>query len=142
MTEREIIVVDEVKLTETEIKVLLSVAWWKADGLRGTLIGPGNVGDMIWGKNPHRRAAVKSSAYARTAGRILNGLRKKDLVEYRVEKLCGLGRTLESWGWSLTGPGRRMVEKLKAEGKDLNTMVDEWNRTKAKPKRFRFRRRP
>lgn len=126
------------KLTDSEVMILLALAWWKADGIRGTLLGPGAVGDVVWGKNPHRRAGAKSSAYARTAGRLLNGLKKKDFVEYRVERHHG---GVDSWGWSLTGPGRDKVEELKAEGRDLDAMVDEWNRTKAKPRRSRFRRR-
>lgn len=48
---------------------------------------PGFLGSCLWGRSAHRMP----QHYARPAGRVLNGLRKKKLVTYVASK--------DAWGW-------------------------------------------
>lgn len=107
------------KLTEAQVKVLLALAWWKADGLGYTFVGPGTVGERVWGYRKKRGP----SHYARTGGKVLKVLAGLGLAEYRSETFTRDGR-YDYWGWALTSKGRAKVERLKEEGADLDSMID------------------
>ncbi len=61
--------------------------------------GPGYVGDAVWGP---ARGTVCSAPFARLAGKMLNGLRKRELCVWEPNGHWANAR----WGWALTPAGR------------------------------------
>lgn len=83
-------------MTEIEIRTLKVLA--KADD-HGLLVGPQYVGEHLWGAP----RGHNSAPFARPAGKVLNRLRKLDLVEYVVTTHSGHS------GWRITREGRRAI---------------------------------
>jgi hypothetical protein len=79
-------------LTEAQRKVLAV--------LGDQPLGPGHIGDEVWGENGYRGSAC-SAPYARVAGKVLNSLKAKGLAEWISEN--------KSWGWVITGSGRKAL---------------------------------
>lgn len=88
-------------LTEAQIKVLRVLHEEKME-LHDRVLGPGYIGAEIWG-TPHR----KPQAYARTAGKILNALRKKNLVDWRSEEF-----PTRDYGWVITFDGLKALKEI------------------------------
>jgi len=106
-----------VNLSEAQIKVL-GVLY--DDSMKfDRQLGPGYIGDTVWGKNR------KPQAYARTAGKVLNALQEKRLVSYSVVNY-GFHK---DWGWSITSEGIKKFEEIeraeKAKDKKGNDRVPE-----------------
>lgn len=56
---------------------------------------PGNLGQKLWGKHGDRKSPAR---FARSAGRVLNALRKKGLAEWIVTSDRN-----RDWGWVRIG---------------------------------------
>lgn len=100
------------EFTDAERRVLTVLARFGSN----RLLGPGTIGGQIWG-SPHR----KPQDYARTAGRILNRLRDRGLVEWTSFR--GFEGEAQDWGWRLSARGRETFGK-EVERMDLARMKE------------------
>ena len=89
-----------IKLTAADVRALRALIG--CDGL----VRPQTFGELLW-PSKRKSSGNCSAPLARSAGKVLNRLRKAACAEYIYER--------DWWGWRVTPHGRSLIEKAEAQ---------------------------
>jgi len=75
------------------------------------LLGPGYVGDEVWGPEESRHGSNCSAPFARVAGKMLKSLKALGYVEYVCVTASRPSLDSVDWGWRITPSGNMEIER-------------------------------